>query len=255
MEQVFDLMPVWAFAAAGLVALFAGFVKGAVGFAMPLLMLSGLSVFLEPALAIAGLIMPTMLSNVIQAFRFGPQAVWRTIVEYRRYILIVCMTIVGVAQFVTRVAPDAYYLILGIIFSSLAMVQLLGWQLVIPPGRERIGEIGVGLAAGAIGGFSGSWGPPTVLYLLALNTPRAKSMLVQGVIYALGSFSLVAGHVTSGVITWPSIVFSTFLLAPALIGQRIGWRMGDRLEPDSFRRIVLFVILLAGANLIRRGIF
>jgi hypothetical protein len=43
LQDSLALMPLWAFAAAIGVTLVAGFVKGAVGFAMPLIMISGLS--------------------------------------------------------------------------------------------------------------------------------------------------------------------------------------------------------------------
>ena len=48
MTDFLHLMPYWAFALALGVTFAAGFVKGAVGFAMPLIMISGLSMFLEP---------------------------------------------------------------------------------------------------------------------------------------------------------------------------------------------------------------
>ena len=41
-----------------------GFVKGVVGFGMPMIFISGLSSFLSPELALAGLILPTVASNV-----------------------------------------------------------------------------------------------------------------------------------------------------------------------------------------------
>ena len=49
----------------------AGFVKGAVGFAMPLIMISAFTAFLAPDQALAGLILPTLLTNISQAFRAG----------------------------------------------------------------------------------------------------------------------------------------------------------------------------------------
>ena len=45
-----------AFWAALAITLFAGFVKGAVGFAMPMIMISAFSSFLPPEVALAGLI-------------------------------------------------------------------------------------------------------------------------------------------------------------------------------------------------------
>ena len=49
-----------AVALAAAITLMAGFVKGAVGFAMPMIMISGLGSFMAPELALAGLIVPTL---------------------------------------------------------------------------------------------------------------------------------------------------------------------------------------------------
>lgn len=51
------------------VTLFSGFVKGAVGFAMPMIMMSALGSFLTAQQALAVLILPTLFTNIGQAFR------------------------------------------------------------------------------------------------------------------------------------------------------------------------------------------
>ncbi len=44
-------------------------------------------------------------------------------------------------------------------------------------------------------------------------------------------------------------------LVPAiLLGQALGFRVQDRLAPAPFRRAVLVVVALAGANLLLRGL-
>ena len=53
------------------VTLFAGFVKGAVGFAMPMIMISAFGTFLPKELALALLILPVLVTNVAQALRDG----------------------------------------------------------------------------------------------------------------------------------------------------------------------------------------
>ena len=75
-----------AFAAAMVITLFAGFVKGAVGFAMPMIMMGAFSSFLPPELALAGLILPTLVTNLSQAFRQGLQPALGTMRTYWRML-------------------------------------------------------------------------------------------------------------------------------------------------------------------------
>ncbi|MBC6437458.1 MAG: sulfite exporter TauE/SafE family protein [Rhodobacteraceae bacterium] len=254
MDETLQLMPLWAFSAALGVTFAAGFIKGAVGFAMPLVMVSGLSLFLEPQLAIAGLILPVVMSNLLQVLRFGGRAAWAVIVEYRRYIGIVCVMILIVAQFVTGIPTRTMYLVLGVPVMVLSLLQLFGVRFHIPPAWRPVAEWCVGLFAGALGGLTGTWGPPTVLYLIALETPKTRQMLVQGVVYGLGSVSLLAGHLHSGVLNPVTALFSAALLIPGFIGMRAGFWLSDRLNPDVFRKVTLVVLSVAGASLVRRGL-
>ena len=58
-------------AAAAAVMLAAGFVKGAVGFALPLIAIGGLGSFLPAQEAVAVMIFPTFLTNFWQTVRQG----------------------------------------------------------------------------------------------------------------------------------------------------------------------------------------
>lgn len=255
METTMALMPLWAFAAAIIVTFAAGFVKGAVGFAMPLVMISGLGLFLEPTLTIAGIILPIVVSNFLQVARFGLAEAKSAFAEYWRYILIVCGMILVVAQFVTHIPTQTMYLVLGVPVVGLSLIQLTGVRFHIPHSRRRLSEWGFGALAGGLGGLTGTWGPPTVLYLIALDTPKSRQMLVQGVVYGLGAVSLLAAHLHSGLLNAVTAPFSALLLIPAYLGMQAGFRLSDQLNPDTFRRITLVVLTLAGLNLMRKGLF
>lgn len=254
LQETLNLMPLWAFAAAVGLTLVAGFVKGAIGFAMPLIMISGLSLFLDPLVAVAGIVLPIVMSNLLQVMRFPWSQAGEAVREYWRYIVIVCVMIVVVAQFITAIPTQTFYLVLGIPVLLLSLIQLFGVRIRIAPSWRRSSEWAVGLLAGALGGLTGTWGPPTVLYLIALETPKAKQLLVQGVVYSLGSVSLLAGHLQSGVLNPVTLPWSAALLIPAFLGMRVGFWMSDRLNPDAFRKATLIVLVIAGANLVRRGL-
>ena len=247
-----DLSPlVWAGAVA--VTLLAGFVKGAVGFAMPLIMVSGLSAFMDPVLAIGALILPIVASNALQTFRSGWRPALSAVSEHWRYVVTVCGAILIFAQLVPRIDPRVFLLVLGVPVVILSGLQIAGLHLSVPPARRRAAEWGAGLVSGALGGLAGTWGPTTVLYLMAIDTPKARQMVVQGVIYGTGSVALLAAHLASGVLNRATAPVSALLLAPALLGMWAGFAAGDRLDQERFRRITLIVLVVAGLNLIRRG--
>lgn len=239
---------------AAAVALFSGFVKGAVGFGMPMIMISGLGSFLSPEIALAALIVPTMLSNGWQAVRGGLFTAWQSVLKYRLYIGTLLVMIVLSAQLVRFLSVSWLFLIIGIPVTFFAMTQLMGWHFTIKPDRKSRAEVFFGTIAGFLGGLTGVWGPPTIAFLTALKTPKKEHVQVQGVIYGAGAVVLFFSHLKSGVLTGQSLQLSLWMALPAMLGMTIGFWIQDRLDQEKFRRATLVVLILAGLNLIRRGL-
>jgi uncharacterized protein len=235
------------------IALGAGFVKGVVGFAMPLVLISGLTTFVSPEVALAGLILPTVVANVMQAMRQGVGAAWESVKAFRVFLLAGFVTLVASAQLVREVPEQAMLLVIGVAVTFFALLQLSGWAFAIARRSVRL-ETFVGGFAGAIGGVSGVWGPPTVAYLTALGTPKQDQMRVQGVIYGLGAVALLGAHVGSGVLRAETVPFSVALVLPGAIGVWLGGKVSDWFDQRMFRRATLFVLLIVGLNLLRRGL-
>lgn len=254
METILALLTPFQLLLAFGVAVLAGTVKGLVGFAMPMIMISGLSAFISPEIALAGLILPTLVTNGVQALRQGIAAAWASVVRFRVFLLVGGMFLLLSAQLVRVIPAQGMLLTLGALVSLFALSQLMGRQLVLR-GASRRAEVMIGGFAGLIGGFSGVWGPPTVAYLTALGTEKSEQMRVQGVIYGLGSVALVFAHVGSGVLRAETLPFSVVLVVPAVLGMVLGNRLQSRIDQVGFRRITLWVLLIAGLNLLRRGLF
>ena len=236
------------------ITLGAGFVKGAVGFAMPLVMVSGISMLLDPQTTVAAIVIPIVATNLWQAVRTGWRPAVDAVREHRLYVALVCGAILAFGQLLPRMDPATFSLILGVPVTILAALQLMGWRPRVAPARRRLAEVVGGLVSGALGGMAGTWGPTTVLYLLALEVPKARAMVVQGVVYGTGAVALLIAHLISGVVSRETLPLSLFLLAPGLLGIWLGFKAQDRLDQDRFRRWTLIVLVVAGLNLIRRGV-
>lgn len=246
-------LPMWVLLTAFTITLFAGTVKGAIGFALPLIMISGLSSIMEPQLALASLIVPVVVSNLLQVFRGGIAPVVSAVSDVWRYALIVCISILVFAQLVRSIPQATFHLILGVPIVALAVIQLLGVRVTIPPHRRGVGELILATISGFLGGLAGTWGPTTVLYLLAIDTPKAKQMVVQGVIYGAGAVTLLIAHLYSGLLNTATITFSTLMLIPTLLGMWIGFKIQDRMNQVAFRKATLIMLIVAGLNLLRKG--
>ncbi|MGR3621870.1 sulfite exporter TauE/SafE family protein [Pseudophaeobacter sp.] len=235
------------------IALLAGAVKGMVGFALPMLLVSGLSLMISPELALAGLILPALVTNWMQALRQGGGAAFASLKRFRIFLLAGLVFLLLSAQMVRILPQDVMYLAIGGPVTVFVLLQLVGVPLTLSRPTPRI-EVLVGGFAGLIGGVSGVWGPPTVAYLTALGTEKSEQIRVQGVIYGMGAAALLFAHVGSGVMRAQTLPFSVLLVLPAVLGMWIGGRLHDRIDQALFKKATLIVLLLAGANLLRRGL-
>jgi uncharacterized protein len=240
-----------AFAAALAVTLFAGFVKGAVGFAMPLIMISAFSAFLPSELALAGLVLPTLVTNISQAFRQGVGPAKATMRSYWRFLLGTVVFIAISAQLFDDIPRMAYLLLLGVPVTVFAAIQLAGIPLALPLQHRVRAEWVLGVIGGLYGGISGIWGPPLLVLLLSTGVQKVEMVRAQGVVFLIGAVALLIAHLTTGLLTAERLAFSAALVVPAMVGLALGYRLQDRLDQVVFRRWTQGLLVLTGLNLVR----
>ena len=253
MADYFDILPPALWMLAFLIAFAGGVIKGVVGFAMPMVIISGLGSFLSPELAMAGLIVPTLVTNMMQAFRSGVRSAFAALTRFKRFLIAGGLTMLLGAQLVTALPAHIYFLIIGVPIIAYVISQFAGWT-VSEMEQSAKSDIAFGSITGILGGFSGVWGAPTVAYLTALNTQKQTQIQVQGVVFGLGAFLLLIAHFGSGVLNKSTIWLSLGMTAPAILGMAAGTVIQDRINQTVFRRMTLLVLLLAGMNLVRRGL-
>ncbi len=255
MDALFSLIGPAGLALCLAIALMSGVVKGMVGFAMPMIMISGLGSVVSPELALAGLILPTVATNALQAFGEGPRAAWETVKRFKVFLVVAFIMLALSAQLVRVLPVQVLLAMIGGPVFLFCLMQLAGWRPNLPNGSTPALEATVGGVAGFIGGMSGVWGPPFVAYLTAIGTEKRDQIRVQGVAYGLGAISLVAAHTVSGVFNAQTAPFSAALLIPAMAGMWLGRRVHDRIDQAMFRKLTLVVLLVAALNLLRRAFF
>lgn len=257
MQPLLDFLAAYGWAGvagATAVMLLAGFVKGAVGFALPLIGVSGLGVFLPGQTAVAILILPILIGNFWQSGRAGLGEMAAVTRRYALMVAVLLPTILVFSQFLDDLSDRAFYTILGagtVVFSSL---QLAGWRPAGVRTAPRAAQVVVGLVGGVFGGLAGVWGPPVTLYMVASQAPKHEAMTAQGMLFGLGGVMLGVGVIWSGVFNLAAASLSAVAVLPMAVGMAAGFAAHDRLHPQTFRRITLVVLVIAGLNLLRRGL-
>ncbi|MGL4238727.1 sulfite exporter TauE/SafE family protein [Tabrizicola sp.] len=239
------------FLAALAVTLFAGFVKGAVGFAMPLILVSAFAIFLPQDLALAGLILPTLVTNLSQAFRQGVGPARETALTYRRFLIAVVIGIAVSAPFADAIPRMVYLLMLGVPITVFAALQLMGKSLAIKLHHRDRTEWVLGAIGGLYGGISGIWGPPLLVFLLSTGADKLQMIRAQGVVFLIGAVALLASHLGTGLANAQTLGFSAALCIPALVGLYVGYWVQDRLDQQRFRRWTQGLLVITGLNMVR----
>ena len=232
-----------------------GFAKGVVGFALPLIALSVAGSFLRYEVAVALLIVPMLVSNLFQALRSGLGPAWASLRRFWWLNLVLVTGIALAAQLVVVLPDRLLFGILGAAVCLFGASQLAGWRPRLPQGHRLAIETGVAAVAGFFGGLSGIWGPPLIMYLLALGLPKTEMVRVQSLSFLLGSLVLLVAHLHSGVLNAVTLPASCWLVLPTMAAMFLGYRVHDRLDQARFLKATLAVLVLTGLNLLRRALF
>ena len=234
------------------VLVLAGFVKGAIGFGLPLVALSVLTVFLSKEWALAVMVLPVVFSNLFIGFDralFVPSLYrfWPTIVAAGA----------GMAAGVKGLAwlpQDGFLLVVGIVVMTFALFEQFRLVLPVPAARERAVGVCAGLLGGLLGGISTAFGPPLVMFFTALRLPKDQFVAAIGVVWSFASVFMIIAFHSVAILDSERMVWSAAACVPVGLGLWVGVQLRNRIPQAPFRRLVVFALLILGANLIRRGL-
>jgi len=103
--------------------------------------------------------------------------------------------------------------------------------------------------------LSAVWGPPTVAFLTVMDVEKKEHIRTQGVVYGVGALALTFSHLSTGILNLNTLIYSAILIPAAIFGMRLGRTIQDRIDQSIFMKATLFVLMVAGVNLIRRAFF
>lgn len=231
----------------------AGSVKGLVGIGLPTAAISMLTLAIDPRTAVALGLLPVVVANAWQVWSMGDISG-----AFRRYW--VFGLALGSSVFVTvilsaQVSDRVMFLALGLSIVSFAVLNLRFKMPLLPDRFDVLGQVGFGTVGGILGGLSGVWVAPVIMYMSARQVPKDEFVRGVGLLLLIGGLPFLGAYVQQGFLTAELGLVSLALIVPTLLGFTVGARLRARFSNESFRKLLLYVFLILGLNLLRRGLF
>lgn len=234
--------------------LVAGTSKGVLGVGIPLIAVPVLSGVMHPATTLAVLAFPIAPSNLWQAFKgrhFG--------VTMRRFWPAIPTMILGGiigAQFITTIDPKSAQTVLGLIVLLYSTSQLFSVRIPAPTARsEKLVTAIVGRFSGMLGGFAAYFGPPVIMYLLALKVTKEEFISCAAMLYLVGIVPVFLTLAYKGVHGEKELVLSGIGAALILAAVFFGTWLRSKISQELFRKALLFILIAMAINMLRRGLF
>lgn len=228
----------------GLVVFLAVFTQSLSGFGSALIAMALLPPIIGIRVATPLVAVVVLALEIVLIIRFRQaldvKAIWRVV------LAALIGTPFGV-YFLTKVDEKISLTVLGVIITGYAIYALLGLKM--PRLENSFWAYLAGLFGGLLGGAYNTSGPPVILYADCRRWPPDvfKSNL-QGY-FVVSSVAVLASHALNGNLT-PQ-VWDLFWWTPPfiLIGLIAGLSLDRRLNPVTFRYVVLVLLVVMGIRL------
>ncbi|MDB5412117.1 MAG: permease protein [Rubritepida sp.] len=233
--------------AIALVFILAGGVKGLIGLGLPTVAMALLTLLLSPAEAAALLLLPSVVTNLVQMAPAGASVAltrrfWPMLVGLFAGILIGGWLWGGFGGRYGAV-------VLGVALAVYGVVGIAAWRPHLP---ESWGLV-VGLATGGLTSATGLFVMPVVPWLQAQGLGKDEMVRALGVTFTVATLGLALLLGGAGDLHWGLIGQSVLALVPALAGQAVGTRLRGAMSEAVFRRVFFVSLVVLGAAIALKG--
>lgn len=231
---------------------FGGSVKGLTGLGLPPIVLGILTatIGIQPAKAL--ILIPTLLTNVLQAYVGGNG---RALVA-RTWPFLLAATALTATGAVTLRYFDATVMscLLGVVLMAYGGSGLFRMRLNIR--NEWVHPAGLlfGATNGFLTGLTGSSAVPGVFYLQSIGLSRDELIQGMGILFTLSTIGLAWSLRMQDLLSRELGVMSAVALIPALLGMWIGQLVRRRIPEATFRTVFYIALVLLGLYIAIRNL-
>ena len=234
-----------------IVAVVAGaYLKGYTGFGASMLWMTSLSLVLPPLQVVPMVLMFEVATSIALLPGIWKDVCWRSI-----GLLLLgtwAATPVGIYALSTLPATPVRIALAVLVFIA-ALLILRGFALSREPGRPAM--VGVGLMAGVLNGSMGVVGPPVILFYFSspISMVAGRASIIA---YFIGTDSVGTAMFAAQGLIDTSVYWRTAAFLPILIaGVVVGNRGFVKTDPETFKKIALFVLMALSFLLFARAVW
>ncbi len=232
-----------------------GFVKGAIGMGLPVVVLALLAMIMPLREAMAIFLIPGIASNIWQATN-GPylpdlaRRLWPFLLGA------VCGIAIGVS-ILAGTKSDIMERVLGVLLIVYSTLALTAPRLPAPGRHERWLSPLAGASGGVIFGMVGIFIVPGLLYLETLRMPRDEFVQGLGLTFVTITATLAVSMTGFSLVTGELALLSVMGLVPVFAGIWAGRRVRHRISEAFYRKLFFLSLIASGAYMIARtsGVF
>jgi uncharacterized membrane protein YfcA len=228
--------------------LLAGLVKGVIGLGLPTVSLGLLVATFDLTTAMALLIMPSLLTNLWQAFSGG--GFRKLLHRLWPFLLMAGLTVWFGSSALTKIDLWILSMLLGGLLVAYALLSLSGFKFVIKDIYEPWVGILLGIVNGILTGMTGSFAIPGIMYLQGIALTRDQLVQAMGLLFSVSTIALAIALQRHNFLTGEISLVSAIAVLPALLGMWFGKRLRQKLSEQGFRRVFFVSILLLGVYII-----
>ncbi|MEM9140180.1 MAG: sulfite exporter TauE/SafE family protein [Pseudomonadota bacterium] len=228
--------------------LLGGFVKGAIGLGLPVVVLALLALIMPLREAMAIFLIPGIASNIWQATS-GPWIkplvgrLWAFLLGSAAGIVLGVWIMAG-----TR--SDIMALVLGVLLAVYSVYSLIAPRMPEPGRREAWMSPAMGASGGVFFGMAGLFIVPGLLYLETLRLPRDQFVQGLGITFLTITTTLAVSMTGFNLVSWDLALISALGLIPVFIGIWAGRRIRHRISEAFYRKLFFIALLVTGVYMV-----
>ena len=230
-----------------------GILKGATGAGPPLIAIPALTAFFDVRFAVAVMLVPNLVTNIWQAWRFRGQ------MRANRFVRTFALAgATGVALGTVVLANFSSEILSALVAASVAgyiLFRLSRAEWIMPPALAARLYLPLGVLAGLLQGASGVSAPISLSFLPAIRLERPVFIATISVFFTSMTATQIPFAAWFGILTPERLLVSIAAIVPIVAFMPVGAFLARRVSKETFDRVILVLLSALALKLLADVLF